>query len=73
MAKELYCNKCGKKMDMWDTQEDFSLQRNLGYGSRYDGDNLDLDLCCDCMDKLIEECVIPPVDSLVKEKGDNPD
>lgn len=73
MAKELYCNKCGKKMDMWDIQEDFSLQRNLGYGSRYDGDNLDLDLCCDCMDKLIEECVIPPVDSLVKEKGDNPE
>lgn len=61
MAKELYCNKCGKKMDMWDIQENFSIQRNLGYGSKYDGDDLDLDLCCDCMDKLIESCMISPV------------
>ena len=61
MAKEIYCNKCGKKLDMWDIQEDFSMQRNLGYGSKYDGDNLDLDLCCDCMDELIDSCVISPV------------
>lgn len=61
MAKEIYCNKCGKKMDMWDIQEDFSMQRHLGYGSKHDGDILDLDLCCDCMDELIDSCVISPV------------
>lgn len=71
MAKDFYCNKCGKKLDMWDVQEDFSLQRTLGYGSRYDGDTLDLDLCCECMDKLIEECAIPPVKSLLCAK-ENP-
>ena len=71
MAKELYCNKCGKKLDIWDIQENFSMQRHLGYGSRYDGDNLDLDLCCDCMDKIIEECAIPPVETLRNDRGDD--
>lgn len=71
MAKEFYCNKCGKKLDMWDIQEDFSMQRRLGYGSKYDGDDLDIDLCCDCMDELIEKCVIPPVKSIEKCEDGN--
>ena len=53
-----YCNLCGKKMDMWDVQEGFGFNGNIGYGSKYDGEKLNLDLCCDCMDKLIESCVI---------------
>lgn len=61
MEEEVYCNKCGKKMDVWDIQAGFSIHQNIGYGSRYDGDNLNLNLCCDCMDKLIEECAIRPV------------
>lgn len=39
MAKELYCNKCGKKMDIFDIQEHLSLQGRFGYGSKYDGDD----------------------------------
>lgn len=73
MAKELYCNRCGKKMDIFDIQQRFSFQQQLSYGSKYDGDNLDFDICCDCMDKLIEECVIPPVESLVDDGGENPE
>lgn len=65
MAKEFYCNKCGKKLDFWDVQEDFSMQRNLGYGSKYDGCDLNFDLCCGCMDEfideMIEKCAISPV------------
>lgn len=61
MAKEITCNKCGKKFDVWDSQEDFSLHRKLGYGTKYDGETLDIDLCCECMDKLIDECVISPL------------
>jgi len=56
------CNLCGKKFDAWDEQEDFSIYRSVGYGSRYDGSNLRLDLCCDCLDKLVDECVISPVE-----------
>lgn len=55
------CNMCGKKFDMWDEQEDFSIRRRLGYGTAYDGDELDLDLCCGCMEKIIDECIISPI------------
>ena len=64
-SNKSYCNKCGKELDMWDVQQGFSIHRHLGYGSKYDGDDLYIDLCCDCMDLLIDSCVIPPVDSLV--------
>lgn len=61
MNKEIVCNKCGKKFDIWDTQEDFSINTMLGYGTKYDGDSLELNLCCDCMEKLIDECAISPI------------
>lgn len=66
MEKEIHCNKCGKKFDMWDIQEDFSIRRTIGYGSRYDGDKLNINLCCDCMDGLIEECVISPTQEFIR-------
>ena len=31
MAKRIYCNKCGKEMDEFDIQEQFSVQTRLGY------------------------------------------
>ena len=61
MAKIGICNMCGKGFDIWDTQEDFSIYRSLGYGTKYDGDELQLDLCCDCMEKIIDECKVHPV------------
>lgn len=61
MSKEITCNKCGKQLDFWDRQENFSINTRLGYGTKYDGDDLELDLCCDCMEKLIDECVISPI------------
>ena len=56
-----FCNMCGKPLDFWDVQEDFSLHRHLGYGTKNDGSVLDLQLCCDCIDNLIDECVISPI------------
>lgn len=61
MTREIYCNKCGRKFDLWDVQEDFSIKRELGYGTRYDGDKLNFRLCCDCMNELIESCAISPI------------
>lgn len=60
-TKGIVCNKCGRVFSIWDIQEDFSIKRNLGYGTIYDGDKLDINLCCECMEKLIEECVISPI------------
>ena len=59
--KNTVCNMCGKKFDIWDEQEAFGVyERRIGYGSRYDGHGLKLDLCCNCMDKIIDQCVIHP-------------
>ena len=66
---EIYCNKCGKRLDPLDVQEEFSFHKRLGYGSKYDMRELNLDLCCDCMDKIIDECVIPPIET----EGDESD
>lgn len=55
------CNKCGQEMDFWDLQEDFSIHKAFGYGTRYDGYQLNLNLCCGCMESLIKDCVINPV------------
>ena len=56
-----FCNVCGKPLDIFDFQEEFRLQRSLGYGTKYDGEYLDIRLCCDCMDELIDKCVISPI------------
>lgn len=55
------CNKCGKPLDIWDVQEDFSWNSRLGYGTKYDGCDLQLHLCCSCMEKLIDECAVSPI------------
>lgn len=57
---KMKCNKCGKDMDKYDRYLDFSIRKRLGYGSRYDGDFVRIDLCCDCVDTLIESCKIDP-------------
>ena len=61
MNKEIVCNKCGKKFDIWDVQENFSINTLLGYGTKYDGDKLELHLCCNCIEKLVDECVVSPI------------
>lgn len=53
------CNMCGKDFDIWDNQEDFALYRNIGYGSKYDEHKIELDLCCNCFDKLVDEYIVP--------------
>lgn len=59
------CSICGKEFDMWDMQEDFCLERNIGYGSKYDSCILRLNFCCSCfdnlLDKILPQCKINPV------------
>lgn len=66
MAKgKTLCNLCGKEFDEWDEQEGFGIHTRAGYGSKFDGDSVELDLCCECfdrlMDKLVPECKINPI------------
>lgn len=63
MARKIICNKCGKEFDIYDVQEDFTIHSQMiGYGSKYDGSSLQLDLCCECMDELIDSCKISPIE-----------
>lgn len=59
------CNLCGEDFDGWDEQEGFGFNHRMGYGSSYDGMLVDLDLCCNCMDRLLDhlipKCKINPV------------
>lgn len=53
-----FCNLCGKEFDIFDNQESFGIHTGkIGYGSKHDGDSIELDLCCDCFDKLIDDLI----------------
>lgn len=58
------CNHCGKELDFFDRQEDFSIHKQIGYGSIHDGDIVCMRLCCDCFDKLIDECCVSPIEEV---------
>lgn len=47
------CTMCNKIFDEWDLQEDFSYQKWIGYGSVHDTEYLDIQLCCNCFDKIL--------------------
>jgi hypothetical protein len=61
MQEQSVCNKCGKTLDIWDIQEDFTLQKKLEFGTKYDRLQLKLRLCCKCMENLIDECEVSPL------------
>lgn len=58
------CNMCGKDMDIFDKQTGISfIGKLLGYGSEFDGDVLNIHICCDCLDKIIKCCKISPLEN----------
>lgn len=66
MAKgKTLCNLCGKEFNELDKQEGFGIHTRVGYGSKFDGGDVELDLCCKCFDKmmyrLLPECKINPI------------
>lgn len=61
MTKRIYCNKCGRKMDDFDINQNFFVQKMIGYGSKYDGDEIRVRLCNECLDDLIDECAVSPI------------
>jgi len=64
--KRTTCNMCGKEFDLWDEQENFSIYTNCGYGTKYDMDRIELDLCCNCMEAIVEACEVSPVVSSLR-------
>ncbi len=58
------CNLCGKELDFFDMQNDFSIHKKIGYGSVHDGDDVYLRLCSDCFDELVDECNVSPIEEM---------
>lgn len=61
--RTITCNKCGRPIDEHKEGKAQRLNTVLGYGSKYDGCLVDLDLCPDCVDELIDSCKISPLDT----------
>lgn len=55
------CNCCGMELGFWDNLHGIKIKRKLGYGSKYDGGKIELRICCDCTDKLIDSCKVNPI------------
>ena len=53
-AQKYKCSSCGKTFDIWDFQEDFSFDKYIGYGSKYDEHHIKFYLCCNCFDKIFD-------------------
>lgn len=65
------CDLCCKDFDEFDTQENFGLHySSVGYGSKFDGESIDVDMCCGCFDKMMENYIIPQIVKL-RAKDDN--
>lgn len=61
MPNKTVCSYCGKKLDLFDRQENFCIQKKLGYGSVHDGESVELRFCCSCFDKIIDACIASPI------------
>lgn len=58
VVDKVICNVCGKEFDLYDRQEKFGIHTGvIGYGSKYDGGEISLDMCCDCFDRLMEDLI----------------
>ena len=54
------CDLCGKFLNEYDEQEKFGLHYDsIGYGSKYDGCNINIDMCCECFDKMMKDYIQP--------------
>lgn len=61
MKQGTICNMCGRELDEFDRDQSFTIHGTAGYGSVHDGDIVDLNLCCGCFDRLVEQCAVNPI------------
>mgnify|MGYP000850705870 FL=1 len=61
MARRITCNCCGKEMDEIGKCGVVTISETLGYGSKYDGAHVEVDICAGCFDKLIDSMRVCPI------------
>ena len=60
IKKPTQCNICAKELDEFDEQENLIIHTTVGYGSTHDGEEIRLQFCCECFDKIVDECKVSP-------------
>ena len=68
-SKPLICSMCGKELNIFDIQENFVFSHHFGYGSKFDYKKIDIRLCCECMDKVLDK-VLPMFNNNPMEECD---
>lgn len=58
MQDKQVCNLCGKELDFFERQENFTIHARICYGSVHAGDK------CDCFDKVIAICTVSPIEEV---------
>jgi len=53
------CTICGKEFDIWDKQNSFGFHHQVHYGSKFDLDKINVKLCCDCFDNMMDKYILP--------------
>lgn len=61
MARRITCNCCGKEIGGADLCGAISIAQMLGYGSKYDGAYVEIDICPDCFDRFIDGMAVSPI------------
>lgn len=69
------CNKCGIHHKITGQPNDYKANKfqdivlHFGYGSKFDGETIEFDLCDDCIEELIKSFKYVP-DGLESRRGD---
>ena len=63
LADRVICNICGHEIpkDRFGYFQDYvHIDKTWGYNSDKDGENVCIDICQDCFDKIISSCKLKP-------------
>lgn len=55
------CNICGKELDIYDKEANYHIHTKMSYGSKYDMSEIDIHICTECLDNMIDNCVKSPI------------
>ncbi len=58
--RKVICNKCGKQIGRMEAESSLHYHGMLGYASSYDGLEIEIDLCPNCLEWLMDELKIDP-------------
>lgn len=56
VQSNIRCSVCGDILDIFDIAGNYVIDKDMRYGSIFDGEHVRIRMCSNCMDKLIIQC-----------------